>query len=63
MYSMEYLKKLLKSKSVWAGVTQVVAGLGLYFTGEQSLNELFLGASGIIQIIFRIITTSAIKHK
>jgi len=60
---MEYLKQILKSKSIWAGISQVVAGLGLYFTGEQSLNELFLGASGIIMIVFRLITTESIKSK
>jgi len=60
---MEYLKKMLKSKSMWAGISQVVAGLGLYFTGEQSLNELFLGASGMIMIIFRLITTESIGAK
>lgn len=60
---MEYLKKLLRSKSVWAGISQIVAGLGLYFTGEQSVNELFLGASGIIMIIFRLITTESIGAK
>jgi len=60
---MEYLKKMLKSKSIWAGLSQIVIGLGLYFTGEQSLNEMFLGASGIIMIIFRLITTESIGAK
>jgi len=60
---MEYAKKLLKSKSVWAGISQIVAGLGLYFTGEQSLNELFLSGSGIITIFFRLITTESIGNK
>ena len=60
---MEYLKKMLKSKSIWAGLSQIVIGLGLYLTGEQSLNEMFLGASGIIMIIFRLITTESIGAK
>jgi len=54
---------MLKSKSIWAGLSQIVIGLGLYFTGEQSLNEMFLGASGIIMIIFRLITTESIGAK
>jgi len=61
--SMEYFKKLLRSKSVWAGVVQIVAALGLYFTGEQSLHEILLGGSGIVMIIFRVISTDAIKNK
>ena len=60
---MEKAKQMLRSKTVWAGLTQVVACLGLYFTGEQSLNELFLGASGVIMIVFRLITTEAIGSK
>jgi len=60
---MEYLKKMLRSKSIWAGLTQIVAGLGLYFTGEQGLNELFLSGSGIVMIIFRIVTTESLGSK
>jgi len=60
---MEYLKQLLRSKTIWAGITQIVAGLGLYFTGEQGINELFLSGSGIIMIIFRMITTESLGSK
>ena len=60
---MEYLKQMLRSKSIWAGISQIVVGLGLYCTGEQSLNELFLGASGVIMIMFRLITTESIDKK
>jgi hypothetical protein len=60
---MDFLRKCLRSKTVWAGVAQIVAGLGLYFTGEQSLHELLLGASGIVMIVFRLITTESIGAK
>lgn len=60
---MEYIKKAMRSKTVWAGVSQIVIGLGLYFTGEQSLNELFLSGSGIVMIIFRMITTESLGSK
>ena len=60
---MEYLKQALRSKTIWAGIVQIVAGLGLYFTGEQGLNELFLSGSGIIMIIFRMITTESLGSK
>jgi len=60
---MEYLKQMLKSKTVWAGLAQIVACLGLYFTGEQTLQELFLGASGVLMIIFRIITKEPLGAK
>ena len=60
---MVYLKQLLRSKTIWAGITQIVAGLGLYFTGEQGINELFLSGSGIIMIIFRMITTESLGSK
>jgi hypothetical protein len=60
---MEYLQKLLKSKSIWAGLAQIVACVGLYFTGEQNLQELFLGASGIVMIVFRMISHDSVQDK
>ncbi len=60
---MEYIKQMLRSKTIWAGIVQIVAGVGMYFTGEQTFQELFLGASGILMIIFRLITTESIEKK
>ncbi len=60
---MEYLKKLVRSKSFWAGIVQIVTGVGLYFTGEQSATELLVGAGGILTIVFRLITTQSIGSK
>lgn len=60
---MEYIKKLAKSKTIWAGIIQIITGLSLYFTGEQALTEVLFGASGIMMIIFRLITTESIIDK
>ena len=60
---MNYIKQALKSKTIWAGLVQVIAALGLYFTGEQSLHEVILGGSGIIMIVFRVISTDAVHQK
>jgi len=61
--NMEYFKRMLKSRTIWAGVIQIVTAASLYFTGEQSLHELILGGSGILMIIMRIITTQPIIKK
>jgi len=60
---MDYITKLVRSKTFWVGLTQIVAGSGLYFTGEQSVNELFLSGSGIVMIIFRMVTKESIGAK
>jgi len=60
---MEKIKQMLKSKTVWAGLIQIVTAASLFFTGEQSAHELLFGASGILMIIFRLITTESIGAK
>jgi hypothetical protein len=60
---MDYIKKMLKSKTVWAGIIQIVTAISLFFTGEQNSHELLFGASGILMIIMRIITTQPLEHK
>jgi len=60
---MDYLKKMLKSKTVWLGLAQIVTALGLYFTGEANIQELFMAPTGILTILFRIITTTKIDDK
>jgi len=60
---MEYLQKLLKSKTIWVGIIQVLTGLSLYFTGEQNLHEVILGANGILMIIFRLISHDSVNDK
>jgi len=60
---MDYIKKLLKSRTVWLGLAQIVTALGLYFTGEANIQELFMAPTGILTILFRIITTTKIDDK
>jgi len=60
---MDYAKKLLRSKTVWFGLTQIVTALGLFFTGDQNMQELFLAPTGILTIIFRSITSEPLDNK
>jgi hypothetical protein len=60
---MEKIKQMLKSRTVWAGIIQIVTSLSLFFTGEQTSHELLFGASGILMIVFRLITTESIGAK
>ena len=60
---MIYFRKLVKSKTFWLGMVQIVSAVGMYITGEQNAQELLLGASGILTILFRIITTESIGAK
>lgn len=60
---MEYAKKMLKSKLVWLGIVQIVTSVGLFCTGDQTLTDLLFGASGILTIVLRLITTQPISSK
>lgn len=60
---MDYIKKLLKSKTVWLGISQIITGVGMFFTGDQSVFELLFGASGVLVIIMRVITKMSIEDK
>jgi len=60
---MAYFKKILRSKLIWLGIVQIITAVGLFFTGEATLQELLFGASGILTIVLRLITTQAIKDK
>jgi hypothetical protein len=48
-------KKWYQSKEIWAGITSLVGGLSLYFTGEQGLEELILSVVGIIFMLLRTV--------
>lgn len=58
-----YLGKMLKSKTVWLGLTQVVTALGMFFTGDANMQELFLAPTGVLTIVFRLITDKPIDDK
>jgi hypothetical protein len=55
------IKSWLKSKTVWAGIVGIVTGFGMYFTGEQSLQELAISVISFIFMILRAVTTEPIK--
>lgn len=54
------MKPFYKSKTIWAGIAAIVASAGLYFTGESTWMEAFLGAQGLVVILLRIVTEEPI---
>ena len=58
-----YIAKMLKSKTVWLGIVQVVTALGMFFTGDANMQELLLAPTGILTIIFRSITSEPLDNK
>jgi phage shock protein PspC (stress-responsive transcriptional regulator) len=55
--------QLLKSKTLWAGFATICTGLGLYFSGEQTLQELLVVAMGVVFSILRFYTEKPLGHK
>ena len=53
-------KSLFRSKSFWTSATAVVTGLGLYFTGEQELQELLISLFGVVFGVLRLVTDKPI---
>ena len=64
---MEYLKQLLKSKSVWSGIAKIVAGIGMVCTGEQTLQNTIIECLpilwGALDILIRHYTKESIGSK
>jgi len=58
-----YIAKMLKSKTVWLGIVQVVTALGMFFTGDANMQELLLAPTGILTIIFRSVTNTGLENK
>lgn len=56
-------KKVWESKTMWAAITAVVTGLGLFFTGEQSLEELLVSVMGLVFGALRMVSSSEVKLK
>jgi hypothetical protein len=47
-------KKLIKSKTVWAGVSAVIAAVGGYYTGQMDMAAAVqTGIGGLIAIFLR----------
>jgi len=64
---MEYIKKLLKSKSVWSGILKIIGGIALLCTGEQdvqkTLIEIIPIVWGALDVLLRHYTTESIGAK
>ena len=53
-------KKLIESKTFWAGLATICTGVSLFVAGEQDLQELLMSAMGVVFIILRIFTKKEI---
>jgi len=64
---MEYFKQLLKSKTVWSGITKIIVGIGLLCTGEQTLQNTMIEMLpilwGAFDVLLRHYTTKPIGAK
>jgi len=58
---MNKAKKLTQSKTFWTGIATIFTGIGLYVSGEQSLQDLIISGVGVIFIFLRIITDTPIE--
>jgi len=54
-------KHILKSKTFWSGISTICLGLGLFFSGEQDLQELSISVVGVIFTVLRLVTNSPVK--
>lgn len=54
-------KKIFNSKTFWTGLATICTGLGMYFTGEQNLQELIVSALGVVFIILRLATDTGVE--
>ena len=57
------MKSILKSKAFWAGLGTVFTGIGLYFSGEQNLQELIISIIGVVFVILRLYTNKSVYIK
>lgn len=60
---MDYIKKLLKSKTVWLGISEITASVGLFVSGEMTLAAFLFGSAGVLTIILRLMTNQPIENK
>ena len=54
-------KTLLQSKTIWLSLATICGGLGLFFSGEKSLEELMIVIVGAIFAYLRTITDTPIS--
>ena len=55
------VKKLYKSKTFWTAIATIAGGLGMYFAGEQSLQDLIISGVGAIFLVLRYVTDSPVE--
>lgn len=65
MSTFEYLKKMLKSKTVWLGILMtIIPYIASYMTDQITLYGAVVNSiAGILVIILRLITTKPISEK
>lgn len=54
------MKKWYHSKTMWASLATIVTGLGMYFTGEQSLEEAVIAILGAVFAYLRTVTVAGV---
>ena len=60
-----YMKfqQLLKSKTLWVSLATICTSLGMFFSGEQDMQELSLAVVGVIFGIVRFYTDKSLGAK
>ena len=54
-------KLWFKSKTLWTSLATIATGVGLYFSGERSIEDIFIMGIGIVFAYLRTITDTQIK--
>lgn len=57
------INQLMRSKTLWLGFATVCTGLGMYFSGEQTLQELMVIIIGVAFSILRFFTNESLGSK
>ena len=55
------IKSILKSKTVWTSLACIATGVGMYVTGEQSLEELMVSVMGAVFVVLRLVTSEPVS--
>lgn len=55
------MKKIFRSKTIWASLGTIITSIGLIVTGEQELQEFFIGILGFVFLILRFKTNKGIE--
>ena len=57
------INQLAKSKTLWAGLATMATGVGLYFSGEQTLESLVITIAGVVFTVLRFYTDRPLGNK